>query len=637
MSTSSDTAIDLPSVATTGVSKRDRKLKCITELIDKNGFDWWVWAFACTGLFASSYGLFATNAISPALAFVYWNDDRFSSRETTINVITLTGSILGAVGFGYLGDRYSRVKSYQAALIIFILTTISICQCSEGVGGSLSIIDGLLAWRFFMGIATGAIYHLSAIITSEWAPVQSRSRMLAAVILMQPLAQLCIYIVSYCALAGLDRTYKLQRIDSKDYSVYRAMAAPIVDKYWRYVIGAGAIPALIPILLRCRITEAGRYTLQVNDKADQAIKDTNNHFGIVDFRSIQEGAELEDAIIGDNAPPKQFSIQDIKAVFITEKRWRYLFGLSLCCYITSFAYYGLGLNNQQTIAKLWTAQNKASIVDVPIWNPDNTQPDASIYEALKANLDRYMVVISICSIICGLVVVKWINYVPRRKMLAWSFIFVPAILGLTAISVLKNFHGIVLYCICQLVFNLGPNTLLFIMPAEVFPIRYRCVCCGICAASENFGALTSQALLGYLSIHGVSISHSETYVFGWSLVVLAAIMVLGALPAWGWIPDVQGIRTHGSYQISSLSLEDIEKRIHRNTVVLSSQVRGETGAQSRRVMSAPKTQLIPPGGEPNIRQDSSSVSQTLYEEEILGMREKAQARISSLHQQFKKD
>ena len=127
-----------------------------------------MWAVASSGFFTDSYNLFSTNVILPALAYVYWGDDISGDHESAINALTLAGSILGQLLFGYLADKYGRTKLYGFELIIVIFSTIGVTQSSAGWGGkSMDITASLYCWRFLMGIGIGAEYPLSAVITAE--------------------------------------------------------------------------------------------------------------------------------------------------------------------------------------------------------------------------------------------------------------------------------------------------------------------------------------------------------------------------------------------------------------------------------------------------------------------------------------
>jgi MFS transporter, PHS family, inorganic phosphate transporter len=106
--------------------------------------------------------------ILPSLVFVYWTTDKAGDHETAINAITLAGSLLGQLIFGYLADRYGRRKLYGLELIVVIFGTLGLVQCSAGYNNqSMSILGWIMFWRFFVGLGIGAEYPLSAVITAE--------------------------------------------------------------------------------------------------------------------------------------------------------------------------------------------------------------------------------------------------------------------------------------------------------------------------------------------------------------------------------------------------------------------------------------------------------------------------------------
>jgi PHS family inorganic phosphate transporter-like MFS transporter len=109
--------------------------------------------------------------ILPSLAFVYWRHDMGGEHETAINAITLTGSLLGQLIFGFLADRFGRRKLYGLELIVVIFGTLGLVQSSAGYNNAtMSILGWLMFWRFFVGLGIGAEYPLSAVITAESVP-----------------------------------------------------------------------------------------------------------------------------------------------------------------------------------------------------------------------------------------------------------------------------------------------------------------------------------------------------------------------------------------------------------------------------------------------------------------------------------
>lgn len=150
-----------PSRFTGHIPTIDGQRKQLVSIIDEHGFNWRVWAVAATGFFTDSYNLFASNIILPCLAFVYWGSEHEANIEITINALTLAGSCVGQVLFGFLADKYGRQRLYGVELMIVIFSTIGLAQSSVGWmnhsqdRSSMQAHSWIMAWRFVMGIGIG--------------------------------------------------------------------------------------------------------------------------------------------------------------------------------------------------------------------------------------------------------------------------------------------------------------------------------------------------------------------------------------------------------------------------------------------------------------------------------------------------
>jgi len=148
-----------PAKHTRHIPDLDAQRKQLVTIIDHHGFDWQVFAVAASGFFTDSYNLFAGNVILPCLAYVYWPGEHAATREIAINALTLAGSVLGQLLFGYLADRYGRQRLYGVELVIVIFSTIGLAQASRGIKNgdrmSMSVEAWLMTWRFVMGIGIG--------------------------------------------------------------------------------------------------------------------------------------------------------------------------------------------------------------------------------------------------------------------------------------------------------------------------------------------------------------------------------------------------------------------------------------------------------------------------------------------------
>jgi PHS family inorganic phosphate transporter-like MFS transporter len=125
----------------------------------------------------------------------------------------------------------------------------------------MSFIGLLCFWRIIVGIGVGAGYPLSAVITSEFAPTEHRSRMLASVFFGQPLGYLLATLMALGVTMGkkssipTDRSVLSCTLDNE--------CREAVDSAWRWVVGIGAIPAALAIVSRFFIPESPLYTMDV--------------------------------------------------------------------------------------------------------------------------------------------------------------------------------------------------------------------------------------------------------------------------------------------------------------------------------------------------------------------------------------
>lgn len=75
------------------------------------------------------------------------------------------------------------------------------------------------------------------------------------------------------------------------------------------------------------------------------------------------------------------------------------------------------------------------------------------------------------------------------------------------------------------------------IPAEIFPTRYRATCHGISAASGKLGSILVTIFSTYYKF-GTQ-GTSQTIRYGWILIVFAAAMLLGAVITHFCIPPIQ--------------------------------------------------------------------------------------------------
>ncbi|KIW17858.1 hypothetical protein PV08_05053 [Exophiala spinifera] len=539
--------------------ERDRhvRVRQIYETIDRQGFQWVVVLVAGVGFLLDGFSLFAGNVALPMIAYVYWHDEVSSFRLTCINIATLAGTLLGQVAFGYLADRNGRKKMYGIELVLLIGSTLGVVMSSRGYNGSMSIYSWLIWWRLMVGIGVGADYPLSAVITAEFAPTKHRARMMATVFFMQPLGQIAGNLISLIVV-----------VISKSSNAEDTVRS--VDQMWRWIIGLGVVPGVIALLFRFAIPETPRFLLDIEDDPVKAEFDATQLFGgtamdtelesnmwcdsIADIeesnlsshRSVDEHSEGSPSWGITQAPRAtlnsswHLSKADIKQYFWVEGNWKTLAATAMCWLLLDFGYYGIGLSSPQFLAKTWGSLNTSG--PRPPWQT-NDSPDANIYDMFLDSSVHALVILNSGSFVGGLLMIAAAGRLNRVSLQKYGFLVLAALfiaLGTVFITIhQEGALAITLYVVGQIAFNFGPNSTTYIIPAELFPTRYRATCHGISAAAGKLGSILVQVFSAYYKFGSTSPGDDQTKRYGTILVIFSVCMFLGAIITHFWIPDVQ--------------------------------------------------------------------------------------------------
>ncbi|KAF4768698.1 hypothetical protein HAV15_002177 [Penicillium sp. str.  len=536
------------------------RMRQIYETIDRQGFQWIVVLVAGLGFFLDGYTLFASNMALPMISYVYWRDDTSSLRLTCINIATLGGTLLGQVTFGFLADKNGRKKMYGVELVLLITATLGVVMSSTGVDGSMNVFAWLIWWRICVGIGVGADYPLSAVITSEFAPTKHRARMMATVFFMQPLGQIAGNIVSLIVIA-----------------IARSNSSPgeditrTVDIMWRWVIAIGVVPGAIATLFRFAIPESPRYLVDIVDDPVTAEFDATTLFsdtpGMIDSvgwgntASCSAGSAIQLPPISSIAshstfdhddddeftrlPPATLNSHwrlartDIMRYFWTEGNWRSLAGCSLAWLLLDFGFYGIGLSSPQFLAKTWGQLNITKAA--PTWMTDDT-PNANIYKMFMETSVRGLIILNIGSFVGGILLIIFAHKLDRVALQKYMFLGLAALFIALGTMFVTLYTGppvvVALYIIGQIMFNFGPNGTTYMIPAEIFPTRYRATCHGISAGAGKLGSILVQIFSTYYHF-GAGPGNTSTRKHGIVLLVFSACMVLGAAVTHFWIPPIQ--------------------------------------------------------------------------------------------------
>jgi MFS transporter, PHS family, inorganic phosphate transporter len=484
----------------------------------------WVVIVAGIGFLTDAYDIFALNVVIPMLGHIFWSQQGEVPQgvQTGMMCATLAGTMIGQIGFGIAADVLGRRKMYGLELIIVIVATVLLAMSSRGELDSMNVVGWLITWRAVMGLGIGADYPLSAVICSEFAPRRHRARMMSTLFFMQPVGQLLANVLSL----GAVYAWKSQINQHDDTCVNDATCIRAIDRLWRLVVGIGAIPAVIALAFRFTIPESPRFKLDVQRKVNKVYRDMNDYYGNPVDPEIEAGTVLQslqpksydhdqelrrtvspplpvlsaenmnhmqqirplssniapDDIIQDDeladdstahhpadelrddesedgsggprpGEPPQASRADIKKFFIEEGNWQYLLGTSLSWLFLDFAFYGLGLSSPTIIRHIW----------------NGGEPKIAVWQSLRDNSTHSLIMVSIGAVVGGAAMIKVIKHASPKVIQFWGFLVLAVLFIVTgsAWSALLNNGSqtglIVLYILCQIVFNLGPNVTTFIV------------------------------------------------------------------------------------------------------------------------------------------------------------------------------
>lgn len=214
------------------------------------------------------------------------------------------------------------------------------------------------------------------------------------------------------------------------------------------------------------------------------------------------------------------------------------------------------------MAKLWTRNRQPNRQATPSWLLNSVYgDDGTIRQVLESNAKNTTLTTSITSILGALAIICLINRIDRRRALIWSFGLLSLALLVLAILFRFLFHTeahwvlVVFYALIQFCFAFGPNTLTFIVPAEIFPTRYRCAAYGFAAACGKLGSVFVQ--IAFMFFEGGGIKDPNSMALGNIMFMFAVCMGVGSVVTWAWIPSVQEREEERPRRLRTQTLEEL--------------------------------------------------------------------------------
>ncbi|XP_026401024.1 probable inorganic phosphate transporter 1-7 [Papaver somniferum] len=441
------------------------------------------------GFFTDAYDLFCISLVTKLLGRIYYHVDgspKPGSLPPNISAAVFMGSLAGQLFFGWLGDKMGRKRVYGMTLGIMVVASIASGLSFGHTPGT--VMGTLCFFRFWLGFGIGGDYPLSATIMSEYSNKKTRGAFIAAVFAMQGFGILSGGVFAMAVSSIFEFVYKAPpyEVDALGSTV------PQADYVWRIILMFGAIPAAMTFYSRSKMPETARYTALVAKDAKKASaemsKVLHHEIEITPWPQILVEPEIivEQEIV-ETETGNSFGLFSLQFL---SRHGLHLLGTTSTWFFLDIAFYSQNLFQKDIYSAVgW------------IDKPRKMNAIEEVYF-----IARLQTFIALCSTVPGYwFTVALIDRIGRFWIqLVGFFMMTVFMLGLAIPyhhwTQPENEIGfLVMYSLTFFFANFGPNSTTFILPAEIFPSRFRSIFHGISAAAGKAGAIIGAFGFLYLA------------------------------------------------------------------------------------------------------------------------------------------
>ncbi|KAF4346867.1 hypothetical protein CsatB_014035 [Cannabis sativa] len=485
------------------------------------------------GFFTDAYDLFCISLVTKLLGRIYYHIPSSAKPGSlppnvaaAVNGVALCGTLAGQLFFGWLGDKLGRKRVYGVTLILMVVSSIG-SALSFGSSPTAVMIT-LCFFRFWLGFGIGGDYPLSATIMAEYSSTTTRGAFIAAVFAMQGFG-----ILSGGGVAILISRIFRSLFPAPPYSVDPLGSTPAqADYVWRIILALGALPAILTYYWRMTLPETPRYTALVAKDEKKACQDMAKVLQ-VDIPNENENDNDRDTsiVVVEERNDKSFGLFSSKFL---KRHGLHLLGTAAAWFFVDVAYYSQNLFQKDIFSAIgWLPAAKTM---------------SALDELFK--IGRAQFLIALCGTVPGYwFTVALIDRIGRFKIQVVGFFFMTVFMFALALpyhhwSAAGNHVGfVVMYGLTFFFANFGPNATTFIVPAEIFPARFRSTCHGISAAAGKAGAIVGAFGFLYAAQNQDKTKTDAGYPAGIgmknSLIVLGVINLFGLLFTF-LVPESKG-------------------------------------------------------------------------------------------------
>jgi len=425
------------------------------------------------GFFLDAYDLFIINPVSLMLQYrLYGGKSLPPGLEGFLKASANIGNIVGQFLFGYLADVFGRKAVYGKELILVIVATILTLTTPTGSLSPNNSLIYLSIFRILLGVGVGGDYPMSASILSDRAVIRRRGTLLAYNVSHQGWGNFTGGLATVVVLAAYKHT-----MESNPAHISK------VDGVWRIVIALSLIPAFATLYQRLKMPESKRFI--ASQKLIALPVDHTNEVK-QDASSVhkEDSKDFIEQAGNDEYLTRTADFKELLAYFSEWRHAKLLIATCLCWFLLDVAFYGINLNQNFVLQQIRFDGSEGT-------------PWHRLFKISTGNI-----IITALGLLPGyyatILTIEWLG---RKWLQIQGFLMAALFLGILAgmFNTLSKPAFIVCFALLQFFFNFGANMTIYIIPAELFPTRYRASAHGISAALGKAGAIVSALAFNSLS------------------------------------------------------------------------------------------------------------------------------------------
>ncbi|KAL4259628.1 MFS transporter superfamily protein [Pleurotus pulmonarius] len=421
-----------------------------------------------TGFFLDAYDYYVINPVATMLQYELFAGDSLPPKlEGLLKSGALIGATIGQLLFGYLGNKYGRKAIYGKELLTIIIGTVLCLSTPTNVLSPSNSLIYLASFRVIVGIGIGGDSPMSSSIPVDRTELWKRGTILAYIMSTNGWGSLVGSLVAITALAA----YKHDIHDNGDITK--------LDAVWRITIGFSLIPALATVYQRLTLPEIPVHPAARRKCVTMPLRNTSAVEG--PQGEPDEKAETEDANMPAQDAPDKADMQEFLEYFSEWRHAKHLIGTCLCWFLSNIAFFGVNLNQNFVLQQLG-------------YQGATGTPWQKLFKICTGSL-----IITVLGFLPGYYfAVLTIHRLGRKWIQIQGALMTALFTGILAAKFhsLSKISFVVCFTLLQL---LGPNLTVYIIPAELYPSRYRTFAHGLSAASGRCGAILSALVFNQLS------------------------------------------------------------------------------------------------------------------------------------------